>query len=121
MEGAQGVGRLLAGKPLERGELVGEARAVGFEAGAVAVALAHPVFLVDQADVEGGGRPEVGEAREVILQGEGPGRLAPVALLFVAIFALYTNRFQIKPEEQVLSSLFGAEYIAYKARVRRWL
>ena len=45
----------------------------------------------------------------------------PVALLFVAIFALYTNRFQIKPEEQVLSSLFGAEYIAYKARVRRWL
>jgi protein-S-isoprenylcysteine O-methyltransferase Ste14 len=45
----------------------------------------------------------------------------PVALLFVAIFALYINRFQIKPEEQVLSSLFGAEYIAYAARVRRWL
>jgi protein-S-isoprenylcysteine O-methyltransferase Ste14 len=45
----------------------------------------------------------------------------PLALLFVAIFALYINRFQIKPEEQVLSSLFGAEYIAYKARVRRWL
>jgi protein-S-isoprenylcysteine O-methyltransferase Ste14 len=36
-------------------------------------------------------------------------------------FALHINRFQIKPEEQVLSSLFGAEYIAYKARVRRWL
>jgi protein-S-isoprenylcysteine O-methyltransferase Ste14 len=45
----------------------------------------------------------------------------PVALLFVPIFVLYINRFQIKPEEQVLSSLFGAEYMAYKGRVRRWL
>ncbi|MGE3844318.1 MAG: isoprenylcysteine carboxylmethyltransferase family protein [Vicinamibacterales bacterium] len=45
----------------------------------------------------------------------------PVAVLFVATFALYINRFQIKPEEQVLSSLFGAAYIAYTARVRRWL
>src|SRR5437867_3471712 len=45
----------------------------------------------------------------------------PVALLFVPIFVLYINRFQIKPEEQVLSSLFGAEYMAYKGQVRRWL
>jgi protein-S-isoprenylcysteine O-methyltransferase Ste14 len=45
----------------------------------------------------------------------------PVAFLFVPIFVLYINRFQIKPEEQVLSSLFGAEYIAYKGHVRRWL
>jgi protein-S-isoprenylcysteine O-methyltransferase Ste14 len=45
----------------------------------------------------------------------------PVALLFVPIFVLYINRFQIKPEEQVLSSLFGAEYMAYKGHVRRWL
>ena len=27
----------------------------------------------------------------------------------------------IKPEERVLSSLFGPEYAAYKGRVRRWL
>lgn len=45
----------------------------------------------------------------------------PVAFLFVPIFVLYINRFQINPEERVLSSLFGAEYAAYKNRVRRWL
>lgn len=45
----------------------------------------------------------------------------PVALLFVPVFLLYMNRFQIHPEERVLSSLFGTEYSAYKERVRRWL
>jgi protein-S-isoprenylcysteine O-methyltransferase Ste14 len=45
----------------------------------------------------------------------------PLAVLFIPIFVLYINRFQIKPEEQVLSSLFGAEYTAYKGQVRRWL
>jgi len=45
----------------------------------------------------------------------------PVALLFVPLFVLYMNRFQIGPEERVLSSLFGAEYAAYTKKVRRWL
>ena len=45
----------------------------------------------------------------------------PVALLFVPLFVLYMNRYQIGPEERVLSSLFGAEYADYKKRVRRWL
>ena len=45
----------------------------------------------------------------------------PVALLFVPLFVLYMNRYQIGPEERVLSSLFGAEYAAYKKKVRRWL
>ena len=36
-------------------------------------------------------------------------------------FVLYINQFQIKPEERVLSSLFGAEYETYRTRVRRWL
>jgi protein-S-isoprenylcysteine O-methyltransferase Ste14 len=45
----------------------------------------------------------------------------PAALLLVPLFVLYINRFQIGPEEQVLSSLFGAEYAAYTGRVRRWL
>jgi len=45
----------------------------------------------------------------------------PLALLGVPLFVLYINRFQINPEERVLSSLFGAEYTAYKEKVRRWL
>jgi protein-S-isoprenylcysteine O-methyltransferase Ste14 len=43
------------------------------------------------------------------------------ALLLLPVFVLYINQFQIKPEERVLSSLFGSEYAAYKGRVRRWL
>lgn len=44
-----------------------------------------------------------------------------LALLFLPVFVLYINQFQIKPEERVLSSLFGPQYAAYKGRVRRWL
>ena len=44
-----------------------------------------------------------------------------VAFLFLPVFVLYINQFQIKPEERVLFSLFGPEYAAYKERVRRWL
>ena|SRR2546423_3118610 len=42
-------------------------------------------------------------------------------VLFLPVFVLYITEFQIKPEERALSSLFGVEYAAYKARVRRWL
>jgi protein-S-isoprenylcysteine O-methyltransferase Ste14 len=45
----------------------------------------------------------------------------PLALLAVPLFVLYVERFQIHPEERVLSSLFGAEYAAYREKVRRWL
>jgi protein-S-isoprenylcysteine O-methyltransferase Ste14 len=44
-----------------------------------------------------------------------------LTLLFLPVFVLYINQFQIKPEERVLSSLFGREYAAYKERVRRWI
>jgi protein-S-isoprenylcysteine O-methyltransferase Ste14 len=43
------------------------------------------------------------------------------SLLGPLAFFLYIGLFQIRPEERVLSELFGAEYSAYKARVRRWL
>ena len=36
-------------------------------------------------------------------------------------FAAYIGRFQIAPEEKALAALFGDDYLAYKARVRRWL
>jgi protein-S-isoprenylcysteine O-methyltransferase Ste14/YHS domain-containing protein len=44
-----------------------------------------------------------------------------LALTVVPAFVLYMNRFQIAPEERALSSAFGPEYVAYKARVRPWL
>ena len=43
------------------------------------------------------------------------------ALLGPLVFVLYINRFQIAPEERVLSAIFGTAYSAYKSRVRRWL
>lgn len=44
-----------------------------------------------------------------------------LAILFSFTFIVYMNRFQILPEERALESLFGAEYLDYKQRVRRWI
>jgi protein-S-isoprenylcysteine O-methyltransferase Ste14 len=43
------------------------------------------------------------------------------ALLGPLAFVLYMDRFQIAPEERVLSAMFGSDYADYKSRVRRWL
>ena len=43
------------------------------------------------------------------------------ALLGPLALVLYLNRFQIAPEERALSAMFGADYTAYRSRVRRWL
>jgi protein-S-isoprenylcysteine O-methyltransferase Ste14 len=42
-------------------------------------------------------------------------------LLGALAFILYITRFQIIPEERVLTGIFGAAYSAYQAKVRRWL
>ncbi|MGE6332575.1 methyltransferase family protein [Stenotrophomonas sp. NPDC077659] len=43
------------------------------------------------------------------------------ALLVVALFVGWITRFQILPEERVLSARFGADHDAFLRGVRRWL
>lgn len=40
--------------------------------------------------------------------------------LIAAAFVAYMNRFQIKPEEEALSKIFGKEYSIYCKLTRRW-
>lgn len=44
-----------------------------------------------------------------------------LALIGPIAFVAYMNRFQIAPEEKVLSETFGAGYEVYRSKVRRWL
>jgi len=46
---------------------------------------------------------------------------APWTLIAPAVFFAYISRYQITPEEKILSSIFGDAYSKYKANVRRWL
>ena len=45
----------------------------------------------------------------------------PAAAAVLPAFLLYINRFQIEPEERILSRLFAGEFDAYRRSVRRWL
>ena len=45
----------------------------------------------------------------------------PWALVGPVAFVLFTNRFQIIPEERVMQAKFGQAYDDYRARVRRWI
>lgn len=45
----------------------------------------------------------------------------PLAFLFPPLFFACMNRFQILPEERALTAKFGADYLEYAKRVRRWL
>jgi len=45
----------------------------------------------------------------------------PLGFLGPLFFITYMNRYQIRPEEKALEARFGAPYLAYKKRVRRWL
>jgi protein-S-isoprenylcysteine O-methyltransferase Ste14 len=44
-----------------------------------------------------------------------------LSLVLVPAFVAYMNRFQIAPEERVLSEKFGEAFAVYKKKVRRWL
>ena len=46
---------------------------------------------------------------------------APWALFGPVAFALFTNRFQILPEERVMLDKFGRAYDVYRKQVRRWV
>jgi protein-S-isoprenylcysteine O-methyltransferase Ste14 len=46
---------------------------------------------------------------------------APWALVGPLVFVAWITRFQILPEERVLSRMFGSAFDSYRQRVRRWL
>jgi protein-S-isoprenylcysteine O-methyltransferase Ste14 len=46
---------------------------------------------------------------------------SPAAALVSMLFVAYISRFQIRPEESVLTVLLGQEYREYVRRVRRWV
>lgn len=45
----------------------------------------------------------------------------PLAFLFLPVFVITMNRFQILPEERILSAKFGEAFAEYRQSVRRWL
>lgn len=49
----------------------------------------------------------------------GVGNL--LAFLVLPGFVAYLNQFQIKPEEQALTLIFGEKYTAYCQETRRWI
>lgn len=57
----------------------------------------------------------------LVLLAWGAYLACPWTLVMPALFVAYITRFQIQPEERALHRLFGADYAAYCARVRRWL
>ncbi|SFR56706.1 Protein-S-isoprenylcysteine O-methyltransferase Ste14 [Pseudidiomarina maritima] len=42
------------------------------------------------------------------------------ALLWLVVYILFINRYQIIPEERILEEKFGPSFIAYRKQVRRW-
>ncbi len=44
-----------------------------------------------------------------------------VPFVFLPLFVLYINRFQIAAEERALEARYGSAYAVYRRAVRRWL
>jgi protein-S-isoprenylcysteine O-methyltransferase Ste14 len=59
-------------------------------------------------------------AWELIVVGVGLAANAPWVIVMAVPAALVTRRLVIDKEERYLETKFGAEYLDYKARVRRW-
>jgi protein-S-isoprenylcysteine O-methyltransferase Ste14 len=57
----------------------------------------------------------------LILLGWASFLMNALSFVLVAVFVGYITRFQIIPEERALSARFGADYVSYQAKVRRWL
>jgi protein-S-isoprenylcysteine O-methyltransferase Ste14 len=57
----------------------------------------------------------------LVLLGWGVFLSNALALIWIPVFVIYMNRFQISPEEQALSRLFSHDFLAYKTKVRRWI
>ena len=45
----------------------------------------------------------------------------PFTFPICGLFIWYIGKYQITPEERMLTTLFGQDYVNYKNRVRRWL
>jgi len=58
---------------------------------------------------------------EIVLLSWAVMLASPAAVLMTALFVLYIERFQIRPEESTLSISLGQEYRDYSLRVRRWV
>lgn len=57
----------------------------------------------------------------LVLLGVAAWEAHAAGALLVAAFCAYLTELQIKPEERALEQRFGAEYSAYRSKVRRWL
>jgi protein-S-isoprenylcysteine O-methyltransferase Ste14 len=57
----------------------------------------------------------------LILAGRAIASASISAILVLAAFVIYMNRFQIKPEERALRSIFGSAFNDYCAETRRWI
>lgn len=57
----------------------------------------------------------------LVLLGLGVALGNALSLALALLFVPLMNWLQIGPEEKILAALFGAEYLAYRTQVRRWL